>query len=122
MLWDSPNRIVTTGWTPLPIWELLLSGFFEYHTGFPFSTINEQQQLVGAPNIRRFPDYVSLDLSLEKRFHFRRHEWAIRVACINITGHDNPDSVVNNIDALNYSSFAGGHTRAVTGRLRLVTQ
>ena len=122
MLWDSPNRIVTTGWTPLPMWELLLSSFFEYHTGFPFSTINELQQLVGAPNIHRFPDYVSLDLSLEKRFHFRRHEWAIRVACINVTGHDNPDSVVNNIDALNYASFAGGHTRAVTGRLRLVTQ
>ena len=67
MLWDSPNRVVATGWTPIPIWQLFLSGFFEYHTGFPFSTINEQQQLVGAPNSLRFPDYLSLDLGLEKR-------------------------------------------------------
>ena len=56
MLWDSPNRVVATGWTPIPIWQLFLSGFFEYHTGFPFSSINEQQQLVGAPNSFRFPD------------------------------------------------------------------
>ena len=122
VLWDSPHRLVATGWTPLPVWQLFLSGFFEYHTGFPFSTINEQQQLVGAPNHLRFPDYLSLDMGLEKRFRFHKHEWAIRASCINVTGHNNPDSVVNNIDALNYLSFAGGHTRSVTGRLRLVTQ
>jgi hypothetical protein len=81
----------------------------------------ERQQLVGAPNHLRFPDYLSLDMGLEKRFRFHKREWAIRASCINVTGHNNPDSVVNNIDALNYLSFAGGHTRSVTGRLRLVT-
>jgi hypothetical protein len=120
--WDAPHRIVATGWTPIPVWQLFLSGFFEYHTGYPFSTINEQQQLIGTPNNLRFPDYLSLDVGLEKRFHFRKHEWAIRASCINVTGHNNPDSVVNNIDAPNYLSFAGGHTRSITGRLRLVTQ
>lgn len=122
VLWDSPNRVVATGWTPIPVWQLFLSGFLEYHTGFPFSSINEQQQLVGAPNGLRFPDYLSLDLGLEKRFHFRKREWAIRISGINVTGHNNPDTVVNNIDALNYLTFAGGQTRALTGRLRLVTQ
>ncbi len=122
LLWDSPNRVVATGWTPIPIWGLFISGFFEYHTGFPFSTINQEQQLVGAPNGLRFPDYLSLDLGLEKRFHFEKHEWAIRVSCINITRHNDPDTVVNNIDAPNYLLFAGGHTMALTGRLRLVTQ
>jgi hypothetical protein len=120
-LWDAPNRLIATGWTPIPIWQLFLSGFFEYHTGFPFSTINEQQQLVGTPNNLRFPNYLSLDVGLEKRFRFRKKEWAIRASCINVTGHNNPDSVVNNIDAPNYLAFAGGHTRSVTGRLRLVT-
>jgi Carboxypeptidase regulatory-like domain/TonB-dependent Receptor Plug Domain len=121
VLWDSPNRLVATGSAPIPIWELFLSGFFEYHTGFPFSSINQVQQLVGAPNSMRFPNYLSLDLGLEKRFTFHRHQWAIRVSGINITGHNNPDSVVNNIDAPNYLSFAGGRTLAFTGRLRLVT-
>ena len=122
LLWDTPNRVVATGWTPIPLWGLLLSGFFEYRTGFPFSTLNEQQQLVGAPNSLRFPDYVSLNLGLEKRFRFRGHEWAVRVSGVNLTGHNNPDSVVNNVDAPNYLTFAGGQGRAFTARLRLVTQ
>jgi hypothetical protein len=122
LLWDSPNRVVTTGWTPIPLWGLLLSGFFEYRNGFPFSVVNEQEQLVGAPNRLRFPDYVNLILGVEKRFRFRGHEWAVRVSGVNLTGHNNPDSVVNNVDAPNYLTFAGGQERTFTARLRLVTQ
>jgi hypothetical protein len=120
VLWDSPNRVIATGWTPIPLWQLFVSGFFEYHTGFPFSSINEQQQLVGAPNGMRFPDYLSADLGVEKQFRFHKREWAVRVSCSNITGHNNPDTVVNNIDAVNFRALSGGHTRAVTARLRLV--
>jgi hypothetical protein len=122
LLWDAPHRMVSSGWTPIPIWGLFLSGYLEYHTGFPFSVINEQQQLVGVPNRMRFPDFFSLSLGLEKRFQFRGHEWAIRLSEINITGHQNPDSVVNNIAAPNFLTFAGGQRRALTARLRLVTQ
>ncbi|MGH9680816.1 MAG: hypothetical protein ACRD4Y_12770, partial [Candidatus Acidiferrales bacterium] len=35
LLWDAPNRLVSTGWTPVPIWGLFLSGFAEYRTGYP---------------------------------------------------------------------------------------
>ena len=122
LLWDARHRVISTGSATLPVWQLLLSGFFEFHTGFPFSTINEEQQLVGAANRLRFPSYVSLDLGLEKQFRFRGHEWAIRVSGTNITGHNNPDTVVNTIDAPNYLTFAGGHTRAITGRIRLITK
>jgi hypothetical protein len=123
LLWDTPHRVVSTGWTPLPVWGLLLSGFVEYRTGFPFSVINEQQQLVGAPNSVRFPNYFSLNLGLEKRFPFKGHEWAVRVSGVNITRHSNPDSVVNNIDAgPSFLTYAGGQSRAFTFRLRLVTQ
>jgi hypothetical protein len=115
--------VVSTGWTPLPVWGLLLSGFVEYRTGFPFSVINEQQQLVGAPNSVRFPNYFSLNLGLEKRFPFKGHEWAVRVSGVNITRHSNPDSVVNNIDAgPSFLTYAGGQRPAFTFRLRLITQ
>jgi hypothetical protein len=120
--WDTPNRVVSSGWTPIPVWGLLLSGFFEYRTGFPFSVLNEQQQLDGAPNRLRFPNYFSLNLGLEKRFLFRGREWAVRVTGVNISGHANPDVVVNNKSASNYLTFAGGQRRAFTVRLRLVTQ
>jgi len=120
--WDTPNRVVSSGWTPIPLWGLLLSGFFEYRSGFPFSVLNEQQQLDGAPNRLRFPNYFSLNLGLEKRFLFRGHEWAVRVTGVNISGHANSDVVVNNKSASNFLTFAGGQRRAFTVRLRLVTQ
>jgi hypothetical protein len=120
--WDTPNRVVSSGWTPIPLWGLLLSGFFEYRAGFPFSVLNEQQQLDGAPNRLRFPNYFSLNLGLEKRFLFRGREWAVRITGVNISGHANPDSVVNNKSASNFLTFAGGQRRAFTVRLRLVTQ
>jgi Carboxypeptidase regulatory-like domain/TonB-dependent Receptor Plug Domain len=120
--WDAPNRVVFRGWTPLPLWQLLFSYFFEYHTGFPFSAINDQQQLVGLPNSLRYPSYLSLNLGLEKRFHFRKREWAIRGSAINLTDHQNPTAVVNNVDAPNFLAFYRGQGLQFNLRLRLVTQ
>jgi len=120
LAWDAPNRVLSWGWTPVPFWHLWLSYFLEYRTGFPFSVINQQQQLVGAPDRLRFPDYVSLNLGIEKRFHLASYQWAARLTIINITDHGNPDSVVNNMDAPDFLTFAGGQHRALSGRLRFV--
>jgi hypothetical protein len=37
---------------------------------------------------------------------------------VNILGRQNSDTVVNNIDAPNFGSFAGGQGRAFTLRVR----
>jgi Carboxypeptidase regulatory-like domain/TonB dependent receptor len=118
--WDVPNRALAWGWTPLPLWHILLSFFFEYRSGFPFNVINQQQQLVGPPGTLRFPDYASLNLGLEKRFRFGGYQWAARLTLVNVTDHANPDQVVNNVDAVNFLTFAGGQHRSVTARLRFV--
>jgi hypothetical protein len=121
LLWDAPNRVISRGWTPLPVWKLLASYFLEYHSGFPYSAVNEQRQLVGAANRLHYPEYLSLNIGLEKQFRFRNREWAIRLASNNITGHNNPDVVVNNVDAPDFGTFSGGHGRSFTARIRLVT-
>ena len=118
--WDAPNRIVSHGWTPLHFWNLLGSYLLEYHTGFPFNAVDQEEQLVGLPGSQRFPAYFSLDLGVEKRFHFLHREWALRLTGINVTGHKDPDSVINNVDAPVFPVFAGGQGRALTVRLRLV--
>jgi len=120
--WNAPNRLTSRGWTPLPVWHLLFSYFLEYHSGFPFSAINTQQQLVGVANSFRYPSYLSLNVALEKRFHFRKREWAIRGAIINVTDHQNPIAVVNNVDAPNFLTFSGRQGLSLNLRLRLVTQ
>lgn len=122
LAWDAPNRLLSRGWTSLPWWNLLFSYFLEYRSGFPFSAINDDQQLVGAANSLRYPAYVSLNIGLEKRFHFHNHEWAIRISSINVTDHANPIAVVNNVQAPNFRTFSGGEGRGLTARLRLVAQ
>ena len=126
--WDAPNRLVLWGWAPTHIWSTQLSGFFEYRTGYPFSVVNLQQQLVGPPNSSRFPAFASLNLGLERKFELRGYLWAVRVEGVNILGRQNPDSVVNNIDAVCsngvrtgcFGAFAGGQGRATTLRVRFV--
>jgi hypothetical protein len=118
--WDAPNRLLSWGWAPTHIWGIQLSYFFEYRTGFPFSVINLQQQLVGLPNASRFPAYASLNLGIEKKFGFRGYLWGVRVEVVNALGRQNPDTVVNNIDAPNFLTFSGGQSRAVTLRVRFI--
>jgi hypothetical protein len=118
--WDTPNRFVSSGWAPAPVWNLFLSYFFEYRTGFPFSVVNERQQLVGPANYLRFPDYASLNVGIEKHLRLFTREWAVRLTILNVFSHNNPDSVVNNVDSPNFMKYAGGQKRSFTARLRLV--
>jgi hypothetical protein len=118
--WDAPNRLLTWGWTPTHIWKVQLSYFFEYRTGYPFSIVNVQQQLVGQPNAMRFPDYASLNLALERKFALRGYLWALRIEAVNALDRKNPNTVVSNIDAPNFGAFSGGQQRAFTARVRFV--
>jgi hypothetical protein len=118
VVWDAPNRLLTWGWTPTHVWGVQLSYFVEYRTGYPFSVVNLQQQLVGAPNSVRFPGYASLNLGLEKKFGFRGYLWAARIEMVNAFSRQNPDTVVNNRDAPHFGAFSGGQGRALTARVR----
>ena len=120
LLWDAPNRLLTWASIPTPIWEVLFTYLFEYRTGYPWSVINQQQFLVGAANSRRFPDYAGLTIGLEKKFTFSHRVFAARLAVVNILARQNPDVVINNMDAPNFGAFEGGQGRAVTARLRFV--
>ena len=102
------------------IWRLLFSYFGEYHTGFPFLAVNSRYQVSGIPNGFRYPSYFDLNIGAEKRVPFFGYEWAVRLSVINATAHKNFSSVINNIDAPTFLTFAGGQHRAFTARLRLV--
>jgi hypothetical protein len=118
--WDAPNRVLTWGSIPTPIWSVLFTFLVDYHTGYPYSAINQQQFLIGAANSLRFPDYASLTVGFEKKFTFRNRIFAARLSIINVLDRQNPDVVVNNVDAPNYGMFTGGQGRAFTARLRFV--
>ena len=120
LLWDAPNRFLSWGSIPTSIWGILFTYLFDYRTGYPYSNINQQQFLVGVPNGQRFPNFASLTIGVEKKFTFKDRVFAVRLAVINILDRQNPDVVVNNVDAPNFGMFEGGQGRAFTARLRFV--
>jgi len=117
--WDTPNRLLSWGWLPLPR-KFQLAYTLDWHTGFAFSAVTQAGQLVGAPDRLRFPDFVSLNLHVERRFRLLGFEWALRGGFDNITGRRNPTAVVNNVDSPRFLQFAGIRGRAFTGRIRLL--
>jgi hypothetical protein len=119
-LWDAPNRFLSWGWAPTHIWGVQLSYFFEYRTGYPFSAVNLQEQIVGPPNSLRFPAFINLNLGIEKKFGFRGYLWGARLEAVNIFGRQDPTTVVNNVVAPNFGTFAGGQGRAFTLRVRFI--
>ena len=117
--WDSPNRVLSWGWVPATRWfDFAYS--LDWRTGFPFNVLNQTQQLVGAPDRLRFPDFFSLNVHLEHRFVFHDHQWAVRVGFNNVTDRKNPALVNNNIDSPQFLTFGAIQKRALTARIRLV--
>jgi hypothetical protein len=122
--WDTPNRFLSWGYVPffkLPIiHQTEIAYSLETRTGFPFNVTNDQQQLVGPPGSRRFPDYFSLNLFLEKRFHLFGYFWELRGGFDNITGHSNPQVVNSDINSPQFLIFSAFEGRAFTSRIRLL--
>jgi hypothetical protein len=117
--WDTPNRFLSWGWMPLPR-KFGLAYSLDWRDGFPFSLVNQDQQLVGAPDSRRFPQYFSLDLQLERRIRLFGFLWALRAGFNDITNRSNPSAVNNNVDSPDFLTYGGIQGRALTARVRLL--
>jgi hypothetical protein len=117
--WDTPNNVLSYGWFPLPK-SFQFSYTFQWRTGFPFSLVNQQQEIAGEPNSQRFPDYFNLGAYLEKRFPLFGLNWAVRGGFDNITGHQNPTVVNNNIDSPQFLRFSESSGRSFTARIRFL--
>ncbi len=119
LAWDAPNRFLSWGW--LPVTHKIDAAYtLDWRTGFPFSLQNDSQEVVGAPYSQRYPDYFSLDVSLERRFTIFGYQWAIRAGVDNITKRGNYSFVNSNIDSPDYLAFSGAQGRSFVARIRLL--
>ncbi len=119
--WNTPNRVLSYGWAPIPFtkhWSFAWAA--DVRSGFAFSAVNENQQVVGKPNSYRFPKYVSIDPFVEYRFTFRNRNLALRGGFENITASKNPYAVNNNIDSAQFLTFTGVGHRSFTVRIRFL--
>jgi hypothetical protein len=119
--WDAPNRLLSWGWLPVPKlknWDFVYTA--DWRTGFPYTSVNANQQMVGEPNSRRFPDYFSLSPGLEWRFHFRGYYFGLRGVIENIADNQNPAIVNYDVDSPQYGTFSVPEGRSFTARIRLI--
>ena len=122
--WDAPNRILSWGWLPVPLaklhkrWDVVY--LFDRHTGFPYTSVNAAQHVMGAAGSRRFPDYVNFSPGLEWKFHFHGAYYGLRGVMENATASANAAVVNNVVDSPEYGTFSEPQGRAFTARIRLI--
>jgi len=107
-----PDRFVTWGQFKIP-WKIVAGPVLDIHSGFPYSAIDERQNYVGPPASLRFPVFASLDLEMYKEFRIpfipwvRNHTLRGILRIYNVTDHQNPRDVYNNITSPYFGHFAG---------------
>lgn len=119
LAWDAPDRFLSWGWLPL-VRGFNLAYTLDWRTGFPFSLVDQNQELVGSPNSNRFPAFFSSSLHAERRFRLLGFQWALRAGFENLTGRQNPTVVNNNVDSPQFLAFSGIQGRVFTGRIRFL--
>lgn len=117
--WDTPNRVVSWGILPL-VRQFDLAYTLDWRDGFPFSVVNENQELVGPPDRLRFPAYFSLNMALERRVSLFGFLWELRGGVNDITDRKNPFAVDNNIDSPTFLTYGSIGGRSFTGQIRLL--
>jgi hypothetical protein len=122
--WDTPNRAISWGWLPLPLLKLKKSWDFvyllEWRTGFPYTPVNANRQVVGAAGGQRFPEYVNFSPGVEWKFHFRGAYFGLRGVMENATDSGNPAMVSDVVDSPQFGAFSEFQGRAFTARIRLI--
>ena len=111
---DLPNRFLTWGLMQLP-WKFRIAPVIEYRSGFPYVVTNAEQDYVGVPNTRRFPQFLSVDSRVSKDFQVHP-KYAVRlsVSAFNLTNHFNPEAVHLNVADPAFGYFFGHRGRRFT--------
>ncbi len=114
---DIPHRLLVRGRVmPRPRWLVL--AIFDWHTGVPYSVVDEMLDFVGDRNALRFPTYSRLELGLERRFRIFRFQPWIGVRLTNALNQFLPEEVQNNTG----SPYFGGFYTSEPRRLRLTAR
>lgn len=124
LAWDTPNRVLSWGWLPVPLpwfrkrWDFVYT--VDWHTGLPFTAMDANHEVVGAANAQRFPTFKSYSPGLEWRFHFHGLYLGLRGVMENATNSGNFLVVNNDVDSPQYRTFSEPLGRAFTARIRLI--
>ena len=121
---DAPNRLLFWGDFALPK-DFVATPVVDWHSGFPFSLLNENQDFVGPRNEGgRFPRLFTLDLLVTKGlsipFRGKKYKGRAGFTIFNITNHWNPRDVQNNLASGQFGTFFNSPDRSVRLKFEFV--
>jgi hypothetical protein len=108
---EIPNRFLFWGTSNLP-WRMHISPHIEYRNGFTWQPVDQLQNYVALPATAqpRYPGYLSADARIAKDLNINpQHAIRLSLTIRNITNHDNPLQVHNNIADPQYGSYFGNY-------------
>lgn len=122
--WNTPNRVISWGWLPFDVpwfknnWDFVYT--LVWNNGFPITSDNDNEQVVGAVGSHSFPNFLSFSPGLEWRFHLRGYYFGLRGMIENATDSQNPAIVNSDVNSPNYLMFTEPYGRSLTTRIRLI--
>ncbi|MGH9793582.1 MAG: TonB-dependent receptor, partial [Candidatus Acidiferrales bacterium] len=120
---DVPDRILIWGTVGLP-WQLELAPVVDWHSGFPFSAVDDDLNFVGERNqAARFPAFFSVDFQLARRFSIpfggRRWDTLLGIRFFNLTGHFNPRDVQQVVTHPQFGQFFNTVDRKIRAKFEI---
>jgi len=121
---DVPHRLLFWADFGLPF-DVVATPVVDWHSGFPFSLIDEEQNFVGPRNEGgRFPKLLSFDLLVTKGlsipFRGKKYKGRAGFTIFNITNHWNPRDVQNNLASRQFGTFFNSPDRSVRLKFEFV--
>jgi hypothetical protein len=116
---DVPHRLLTWGMFSLP-WHLTISPFLEVRSGFPFTRVDEEWNVVGNRNDSRFPLFVSFDIAGE--FAFRLPPgipMRLGLKFFNVTGRTNGRAIQRDVERPDFGQVYDPVGRQIRGTLEI---
>ena len=101
---DARHRWLAWGTFNLPR-RVVVSPVVEWHSGFPYSVVDERYRYVGAPNSGTFPAFLAADFVVFKTFTVRRRSADLGIQLFNSTNHFNPRHVYPVAGAPRFGAF-----------------
>lgn len=117
---DAPNRFLFWGVIGLP-WKFEFSPLLEVRDGFPFSKVDNDLNFIGPRNgAGRFPVFGAWDILVQRPFPLRLFRKTYKVTAgirvYNLTSHDNPRDVQQNLFSPNFGRFTNSVGRQFRAR------
>ena len=116
---DVPHRLLAWGMFSLP-WHLTISPFLEVRTGFPFTRIDEEWNVVGSRNDSRFPLFASLDIAGEFAFELPPGiPMRLGLKLFNATGRQNGRAIQADVERPDFGQVYDAVGRQLRGTLEI---